>query len=114
MPVRIGEILVKEQLVTTQQLQEAVSHQKVTGGKVGPILIELDYVKDEDLTALLSRHYGVPSINLSQFEIDEHVTRVIPPETARKYQVVPLSCAGSTLMIAMTDPTDVLAMDERS
>ena len=112
MPVRIGEMLVKEQLITTQQLQEAVSQQKVIGGKVGPILIELGYVNDEDLTALLSRQYGVPSINLSQFEIDERVTRMIPPETARKYQVVPLSCSGATLTIAMTDPTDVFAMDD--
>ena len=112
MPVRIGEMLVKEQLITTQQLQEAVSQQKVSGGKVGPILIELGYVRDRDLTALLSRQYGVPSINLSQFEIDERVTRIIPPETARKYQVVPLSCSGATLTIAMTDPTDVFAVDD--
>ena len=112
MPVRIGEMLVKEQLITTQQLQEAVSQQKARGGKVGPILIELGYVKDEDLTTLLSRQYGVPSINLSQFEIDERVTRIIPPETTRKYQVVPLSRSGATLTIAMTDPTDVFAMDD--
>ena len=112
MPVRIGEMLVKEQLITTQQLQEAVSQQKVIGGKVGPILIGLGYVKDEDLTALLSRQYGVPSINLSQFEIDERVARIIPPEIARKYQVIPVSCAGATLTIAMTDPTDVFAMDD--
>ncbi len=112
MPVRIGEMLVREQLITTQQLQEAVSQQKVNGGKVGPILIGLGYVKDEDLTALLSRQYGVPFINLSQFEIDERVARIIPPETARKYQVIPVSCSGATLTIAMTDPTDVFAMDD--
>ena len=112
MPVRIGEMLVKEQLITTQQLQEAVSRQKVNGGKVGPILIGLGYVKDEDLTALLSRQYGVPFINLSQFEIDTRVARIIPPETARKYHVIPVSCSGATLTIAMTDPTDVFAMDD--
>ena len=112
MPVRIGEMLVREQLITTQQLHEAVSQQKVNGGKVGPILIGLGYVKDEDLTALLSRQYGVPSITLSQFEIDERVARIIPPETARKYQVIPVSCSGATLTIAMTDPTDVFAMDD--
>ena len=112
MPVRIGEMLVKEQLITTQQLREAVSRQKLNGGKVGPILIGLGYVKDEDLTALLSRQYGVPSINLSQLEIDMRVARILPPETARKYQVIPVSCSGATLTIAMTDPTDVFAMDD--
>ena len=112
MPVRIGEMLLKQRLITTQQLQEAVSQQKVNGGKVGPILIGLGYVKDEDLTALLSRQYGVPSINLSQFEIDVRVARIIPSETARKYQVIPVSRSGATLTIAMTDPTDVFAMDD--
>ena len=112
MPVRIGEMLVKQRLITTQQLQEAVSQQKVNGGKVGPILIGLGYVKDEDLTALLSRQYGVPSINLSQFEIDVRVARIIPSETARKYQVIPVSRSGATLTIAMTDPTDVFAVDD--
>ena len=112
MPVRIGEMLIKQRLITTQQLQEAVSQQKVNGGKVGPILIGLGYVKDEDLTALLSRQYGVPSINLSQFEIDVRVARIIPSETARKYQVIPVSRSGATLTIAMTDPTDVFAVDD--
>ena len=112
MPVLIGEMLVREQLITTQQLHEAVSQQKVSSGKVGPILIGLGYVKDEDLTALLSRQYGVPSITLSQFEIDERVARIIPPETARKYHVIPVRCSGATLTIAMTDPTDVFAMDD--
>src|SRR5262245_5619628 len=69
-------------------------------------------VKDEEITALLSRQYGVPSINLSQFDIDASVIKLIPPDTAHKYQVVPLSRAGATLTIAMTDPTNVFAMDD--
>ena len=69
-------------------------------------------MKDEEITALLSKQYGVPSINLAQFEIDVGVIKLIPAETAQKYQIVPLSRAGATLTIAMTDPTNVFAMDD--
>ena len=72
----------------------------------------LGFVKDEELTALLSKQYGVPSINLAQFEIDPAVIKLIPAETAQKYQIIPLSRAGATLTIAMTDPTNVFAMDD--
>ena len=75
-------------------------------------MVELGYVADDDITALLSRQYGVPSIDLSQFDIDLAVISTIPPETARKYQVVPLSRSGPTLTIAMTDPTNVCAIDD--
>ena len=112
MALRIGEMLVREQLITPQQLQEAVRQQKANGGKIGLILVKLGYVRDEDITALLSRQYGVPSVKLSEFDIDEHVIGLIPPETARKYQVVPINRYGSTLTIAMTDPTNVFAMDD--
>src|SRR5438034_9236123 len=72
----------------------------------------MGFVKDEEITALLSKQYGVPSINLSQFEIDPGVIKLIPADTAEKYQIIPLSRAGATLTIAMTDPTNVFAMDD--
>ena len=112
MPVRIGELLLKEKRITPQQLQEALNYQKANGGKLGFNLVKLDFVKDEEITALLSKQYGVPSINLAQFEIDVGVIKLIPAETAQKYQIVPLSRAGATLTIAMTDPTNVFAMDD--
>ncbi len=112
MPVRLGELLLKEKRITPEQLQEVLAYQKANGGKLGLNLVKLGFVKDEDITALLSKQYGVPSINLSQFEIDPAVIRLIPGETAHKYQVVPLSRAGATLTIAMTDPTNVFAMDD--
>jgi type IV pilus assembly protein PilB len=112
MPVRIGELLLKEKQITPAQLQEALNYQKANGGKLGFNLVKLGYVKDEEITALLSRQYGVPSINLSQFEIDPAVIKLIPAETAQKYQIIPLSRAGATLTIAMTDPTNVFAMDD--
>jgi type IV pilus assembly protein PilB len=112
MPVRIGELLLKEKRITPDQLQQALTHQKANGGKLGYNLVKMGFVKDEEITALLSKQYGVPSINLAQFEIDLAVIKLIPAETAQKYQIVPLSRAGATLTIAMTDPTNVFAMDD--
>jgi type IV pilus assembly protein PilB len=112
MPVRIGELLLKEKRITPDQLQQALNHQKASGGKLGYNLVKLGFVKDEEITALLSKQYGVPSINLTQFEIDAAVVKLIPADTAQKYQIVPLSRAGATLTIAMTDPTNVFAMDD--
>src|SRR5258705_2745146 len=112
MPVRIGELLLKEKRITPAQLQEALNYQKTSGGKLGFNLVTLGFVKDEEITSLLSKQYGVPSINLAQFEIDPAVIKLIPADTAEKYQIIPLSRAGATLTIAMTDPTNVFAMDD--
>src|SRR5687768_13873322 len=72
----------------------------------------MGFVKEAEITALLSKQFGVPSIAISQFEIDPTVLKLIPAETAQKYQIIPLSRSGSTLTIAMTDPTNVFAMDD--
>src|SRR6476659_8071470 len=112
MAVRIGELLLKEKRITADQLQQALNHQKANGGKLGYNLVKLGIVKDDEITALLSKQYGVPSINLTQFEIDASVIKLIPSETVQKYQIIPLSRAGATLTIAMTDPTNVFAMDD--
>jgi type IV pilus assembly protein PilB len=112
MPVKLGELLLKENMVTPQQLQEALSHQRSSGGKLGKAFVSLGYVRDEEITSLLSRQYGVPSINLDHFEVDPAIIKIIPAETARKYQILPLSRSGATLTIAMADPTNVFAMDD--
>src|ERR671931_1943652 len=112
MAVRIGELLLKEKRITPDQLQQALNYQKTNGGKLGYNLVKMGLVKDEEITGILSKQYGVPSINLAQFEIDATVIKLIPAETAHKYQIIPLSRAGATLTIAMTDPTNVFAMDD--
>src|SRR3954465_14707292 len=112
MAVRIGELLLKEKRITPEQLQEPLNYQRQNGGKLGFNLIKLGYVKDEEITALLSKQYGVPPIALTPFEIHPAVVKLVPAETAQKYQIVPLSRAGATLTIAMTDPTNVFAMDD--
>src|SRR5260370_10644466 len=112
MAVRIGELLLKEKRITPDQLQEALNYQKANGGKLGHNLVKMGFVKDEEITSLLSKQYGVPSINLTQFEIDPAVVKLIPADTANKYQIIPLSRAGATLTIAMTDPTNDFPMDD--
>jgi type IV pilus assembly protein PilB len=112
MSIRLGEILVKESLISQDQLQKALEYQRANGGKLGSCLTKMGFITDDDITGVLSRQYGVPSINLKYYEIDPNVIRLIPQDTALRYQVVPLSRVGSVLTIAMTDPTNVFAMDD--
>ncbi len=112
MSARIGDLLVKEGLISQEQLGKALDEQKKTGGRLGSCLVKLGYINDEEVTTFLSRQYGVPSINLTYFEVDPSVIKLIPEETARRYEVVPLSRVGSSLTIAMVDPTNVFAMDD--
>ena len=112
MSSRLGEILVKESLITADQLKQALEHQRQNGGRLGTCLMKLGFISDDEITEVLSRQYGVPSINLKYYEVDPTVIKLIPQDTAVRYQIVPLSRVGSTLTIAMTDPTNVFAMDD--
>jgi type IV pilus assembly protein PilB len=112
MAVKLGEMLLKAGLISQAQLQEALEAQKKNGGKLGFNLVKMGFVKEDDITQLLSDQYGVPSINLRHFEIDEGVVKLIPSEVSQKYLVVPVNRTGATLTIAMADPTNVFAMDD--
>jgi type IV pilus assembly protein PilB len=112
MSARLGELLIKESLITSDQLRQALDYQKANGGRLGTCLMKLGFITDDEITGVLSRQYGVPSINLKYYEVDASVIKLIPQDTAIRYQIVPLSRVGSTLTIAMTDPTNVFAMDD--
>jgi type IV pilus assembly protein PilB len=112
MSAKLGEILVRENLLSPQQLREALDYQREHGGRLGFNLVKLGLVSDDMITAVLSRQYGVPSVNLELFDIEESVIRLIPQEVAQKYSVLPLSRVGATLTLAMVDPTNVFAMDD--
>jgi type IV pilus assembly protein PilB len=112
MQLKLGELLVREGLITQPQLNETLEFQRSNGGRLGHCLIKLGFVTDDEITAILSRQYGVPSINLSFFDVDPSVIKLIPIETAQKYQILPLSRVGNTLTLAMIDPTNVFAMDD--
>ena len=112
MSAKLGEILVRENLISPQNLREALVYQREHGGRLGFNLVKLGLVSDDMITAVLSRQYGIPSVNLELFQIDDSVLRLIPQEVAQKHSVLPLSRVGATLTLAMVDPTNVFAMDD--
>jgi type IV pilus assembly protein PilB len=112
MSAKLGEILVRENLITSQQLRETLEFQRENGGRLGSNLVKLGFVSDDVVTAVLSRQYGVPSINLELFQIEKDVIKLISEEVALKYSVLPVSKLGAMLTMAMADPTNVFAMDD--
>jgi type IV pilus assembly protein PilB len=109
---RLGELLVRENLISLQQLQKAQDEQRKTGGRIGSLLVRQGAIAENDLTNFLSKQYGVPAISLKDFEIDEEVLKLIPKAAADKHQVVPVNRAGSSLIIAMSDPSNIFAIDD--
>jgi type IV pilus assembly protein PilB len=112
MSAKLGEILVRENLISPQHLREALDYQREHGGRLGFNLVKLGLISDDMITAVLSRQYGIPSVNLDLFKIDPAVLSLIPQEVAQKHSVLPLSRVGATLTLAMVDPTNVFAMDD--
>jgi type IV pilus assembly protein PilB len=109
---RLGELLVRENLISLQQLQKAQDEQRKTGGRIGSLLVKHGAIAEHDLTNFLSKQYGVPAISLKDFDIDEEVVKLIPRATAEKHQLVPVNRAGSSLIVAMTDPSNIFAVDD--
>ncbi|HEY6215576.1 MAG TPA: type IV-A pilus assembly ATPase PilB [Pyrinomonadaceae bacterium] len=112
MSAKLGEILVRENLISPQHLREALDYQRAHGGRLGFNLVKLGLISDDMITAVLSRQYGIPSVNLELFNIDPGVIGLIPQEVAQKHSVLPLSRVGATLTLAMVDPTNVFALDD--
>jgi type IV pilus assembly protein PilB len=111
---RLGELLVKNNIITKEQLTKALQEQKEAGGqqRLGSILIKNGLISEPDLTSFLSKQYGFPSINLQDFEVDPAVVKIIPVDIAQKYQIVPVNRSGGTLIIAMCDPSNIFAIDD--
>ncbi len=109
---RIGELLLREKLISPEQLKKAIDEQKKSGGRLGYNLTKLGYITEKDLTAFLSRQYGIPTIDLATQEIDREIIKLIPEDVAQKYQVIPISRTGSTLVVAMADPSNIFAIDD--
>jgi len=109
---RIGELLVREKMLSLQQLQQAQEEAKRTGKRLGATLSRLGYVKDVELTQFVAKQYSLPSINLSEIEIDASVLKLVPREICEKHQVIPVRRSGPTLIVAMADPSNIYAIDE--
>jgi type IV pilus assembly protein PilB len=109
---KIGEMLKEAGLIDDFQLETALSHQRNWGGKLGAILIELAFVKEDDVSRVVAQKLHIPHVNLFEPEVPEEVFKLIKPETAKKYHVLPVKKDGSSLVLAMRDPLDIEAMDE--
>ena len=109
---RLGDLLVADGLLTQAQLQKALGEQKGSTEKLGSVLIKLGFINEEQLIGFLSRQYGVPSITLSQLDIDPTLLRLVPAPIARKYEIIPVRRMGNSLAVAMADPTNVFALDD--
>jgi type IV pilus assembly protein PilB len=112
MSQRLGDLLVKQGVITAEQLSQALQAQRVSSARLTSILVKLGFVTHEDVTNFLSRQYGVPAINLAFVEIDPTVVNLIPYEAAKRYEVLPLTRVGASLTLAMVDPTNVFAIDD--
>ena len=112
MAVKLGDLLIKAKLVSQDQVDAALKSQREEGGKFGEALVRIGACTEADITETLSQQFGVPSIDLSHFEIDPNIIKIVPGEVARKYGVLPVNKTGATLTIAMGDPTNVFAMDD--
>src|SRR5262249_45329736 len=109
---RLGELLVREKLISLAQLQKAQDDQRKSGARLGNSLIKLGMLDEQELTNFLSKQYAVPSINLSDFEIPPDVLQLVPAELAKRHQLLPINRAGATLIVAMSDPSNIYAIDD--
>jgi type IV pilus assembly protein PilB len=103
---RIGEILIKEGLISREQLNQALTEQKASKHRLGYVLVKLGLVQEIEITKLLARQYRMPAVDLSRFEVDPKLIKLLPGDVAAKHVVLPLKREGRTLTIAMADPTD--------
>jgi type IV pilus assembly protein PilB len=108
----MGDILIKEDVINLDQLKTAIQEQKETGKRLGETLLNLGYIDEHQLVAYLSKQYGVPAINLDQFDISIDVLKTVSRESALKHKLIPINKSGSTLVVAMSDPSNIFAVDD--
>src|SRR3954447_10445461 len=104
---RLGELLVRKNLISVQQLRKAQQEQQKTGGRIGYHLVKTGAIEESKLTDFLSKQYGVPAINLKDFDIDPEIIKLIPKEVCDKHLIIPVNRAGASLIIAMSDPSNI-------
>src|SRR5437660_1093635 len=109
---RLGDLLVAERLITEAHVKQALAEQKGKAEKLGSILARLGFITEEQLIGFLSRQYGIPSITLTNIDVDTETLRLVPAPIARKYEILPVKRIGGTLTLAMADPTNVFALDD--
>ena len=109
---RLGDLLIKEGIISKEQLQKALQEQAQNGTRVGYNLVKLGFVQETEITKMLARQYRMPAVDLSKFEVDPRIAKLIPSDLATKHLVLPLKRDGRTLTVAMADPTDLGILDD--
>jgi len=109
---RLGELLIKRNFITPEQLKKAQDEQKLKGGRLESNLVKLGYIKEDELLSFLSAQYRVPSVKISKIEINPNVTKLIPPSISKKYFIIPINRVGPKLTLAMADPSNIVVIDE--
>ena len=109
---RIGDLLFREGLISKEQLEKALQEQKQNGTRVGYNLIKLGFIAETALTKMLARQFKMHAVDLSKFEVDPRVAKLIPADLALKNLVLPLKREGRTLTVAMADPTNFAVIDD--
>jgi type IV pilus assembly protein PilB len=112
MSERLGELLVKKNFITSDQLKKALEDQKLKGGRIETALIRLGYIKEDELLSFLSTQYRVPSIKISKIEVNPNVIKLIPSSISKKYFIIPINRVGPKLTLAMADPNNIIVIDE--
>lgn len=112
MSERLGDLLIKRNFITPEQLKKAQEEQKLKGGRLESNLIRMGYIKEDELLSFLSAQYRVPSVKLSKIEINPRVVKLIPSSTSKKYFILPISRVGPKLTLAMADPSNIVVIDE--
>ena len=109
---RLGELLVREKLISLTQLRRAQEEQQRSGQNLGYTLAKLGFVSDDEITSFLSQQYRVPTVNLDEYEIEPEILKLVPKEPCERHKVVPVSRTGNSLIVAMADPTNLNAIDD--
>lgn len=109
---QLGELLIERKIITTEQLQKALDFQRVNGGLVGEILVQLGFSKEEDIAQVLTAQYGFPYLPLSSYEIDMEAAKIVPEQVARQYCLIPIDKIGNNLTVAMSNPLNAQAIED--
>ena len=109
---RLGDLLISESLISKEQLDQALSEQRSSGMRLGYVLVKMGFVRELEITKMLAKQYRVPAVDLTRFEVDERIVKLIPADVALKHSVLPLKRDGRTLTVAMADPSDMQVIDD--
>ncbi|HQP91856.1 MAG TPA: hypothetical protein PLU24_04200 [Candidatus Omnitrophota bacterium] len=109
---QLGELLIERKIITPEHLQKALDYQKVNGGLIGEIFVQLGFAKEEDIAQVLTAQYGFPYLPLNNYEIDTEVANIVPAGVARQYCLIPIDKIGNNLTVAMSNPLNTQAIED--